>query len=170
MLPDIDLRLQAIAKTLQDIVLPAVPAAEQQAREQIMLIIAHLAILEPQWKMALKFELGTYDGLCKLARQVQSLSGDKTLQCELDAALATSITLDRTTYEIVSREVKHLAGLLDRVISGDSTTAPLDSKLFNAVLAYSELEVWRNRVWFAASKVDPEGAELPGLDALLQNP
>lgn len=166
MLPDIDLRLQSITKTLQDIVLPAVPASETQACEQVMLIVSHLAILGSQWKFALKFELGTYDGLCDLARQLAAEANG--LRGPLESALATSAILDRTDYDNVAREVKHLGGLLDQIISGNQTTAPMDRALFDAVLGYGHREAWRYRVWFAASQLDPDAADLPGFDALFK--
>ncbi len=168
MLPDIDLRLQAMTKTLQDIVLPAVPEAEQQAREQVMLIIGNLGILGAQWKVALKFELGTYDGLCRLAGDARALVDDATLRGELDAALVTAGKLDRTDYDLVSHEVKRIGGVLDRIISGDYTTVPIKRELFEKVREYGHHEAWRYRVWFAASQVDPDAAALPGIAALLK--
>jgi hypothetical protein len=168
MLPDIALRLKSIVKTLRDIVLPAVPESEQNARDQVMLIIDQLAIIEPQWKAALKFELGSHDLLRELARTLLPLADDEDLRSDLGAAVDASATLDRTDYDAVSREVKRLGCLLDRVISGDFTTTPMDSRLFDAVLDYGAREAWRNRVWFAASGVDPDVANLPGIETVLR--
>lgn len=168
MLPDIDLRLKSIAKTLREIVLPAVSESEQNAREQVMLIIDQLAMIEPQWKAALKFELGSYDLLCELARTLLPLADDGDLCADLGGAVEAATMLDRTDYDAVSSEVKRLGRLLDRVISEDYATASMDPRLFDAVLDYGAREAWRNRVWFAASGVDPDVANLPGIETVLR--
>jgi hypothetical protein len=165
-LPDIDLRIQSIVKTLQDIVLPAVAENEQQAREQVALVMGHLGIIQSQWKVALKFELGTYDGLCNLAREVRALVSDHALQQEIDAALVAATTLDRSDYDAVSREVKRAGAMLDRVID-DKHASRLDPELFAAVLAYGDREAWRNRAWFAGSQIDPGAADLPSIEDLI---
>lgn len=167
MLPDIDLRLKSMTKTLREIVLPAVSGSDQHTRDQLMLVVEQLGLIELQWKAALKFELGSYDLLCELARELRALAGDEGLCTALDEALDASTTLDRTDYDTVSGAANRLGGLLDRVISGDFTRASMDRRLVDAVLDYGARETWRNRVWFAACGVDPDAADLPGIDTLL---
>lgn len=168
MLPDINLRLKSIAKTLREIVLPAVAGSEQHAREQLMLVVEQLELIELQWKTALKFELGSYDLLCELARKLPPLADDDGLRADLGEALDASTTLDRTDYDAVSSEFNRLGRLLDRVISGDYATAPMDPRLLDAVLDYGARQAWRDRVWVAACGVDPDAAKLPGIESLLQ--
>jgi hypothetical protein len=165
MLPDIDVRLQAIVKTLQDIVLPALPSNEQQAREQVTLINGQLAMIESQWKVALKFELGTYAGLCRLGTALLAGIEDPTLHTALRDALNAATDIDRTDYDVINREVKRVASLIDRIISDH--TIPMPAARFNAVLAYGLKEAWRNRVWFSGTQVDPERADLPSIDVML---
>jgi hypothetical protein len=76
MLPDIDIRLDTIIKSLQESVLPALNDGEQSAREQIGLIVSYLSIIRAQWKKALPFELGSFDELCKLGRQLRDIVTD----------------------------------------------------------------------------------------------
>ena len=160
MLPDIDLRLKAITKTLLEIVLPELPEEAQQARDHVMLITQHFALIETQWKGALKFELGSYDLLCDLARTLLPLANDDVLRTTLNESLDAATALDRTDYDSVNQEVCRLGRMVDRVISGDFTTEPMDPVLLEAVLDYSAREAKRVRVWFAAYGADPEAASL----------
>ena len=60
MLPDIDLRLTNTIKALSDVVLPALPTGEALAREQAQLAIAHLGLVQQQWKAALAAIVADY--------------------------------------------------------------------------------------------------------------
>ena len=166
MLPDIDLRLQAITKALEETVLPALKDGEQMARETVGLIMAQVTIIRAQWKTALNFDLGTYDALCEVGGKLQASITDDTVGAELAAVLREVGGLNRTDYDAVSRELRRLGLVLDRVIREDDVTTPMSQVMKDTMIAYGRHEAWRYRVYFASTGLDPDVRELPGIEAL----
>ena len=164
MLPDIDIRLDTITKALQESVLPALKDGEQAAREQIGLITMHLAIIRAQWKKALPFELGSFDELCKLGRQLQDIVTDSALRTALTNELSAAAALTRTDYAQVNMALRRLGAVIDQVITEHDINSPMSHALKGALVAYALAEATRNRAFFAGTGVDPDAHELPGLE------
>ena len=166
MLPDIDLRLHTLATTLRDIVLPVIPAGEGFAREQVQLMMAHVAIIEAQWKRALAFERQTFDALRALAVEVHRAIDDASLRTAIEDALIAAETVARDDYDAVNRAQLALAALIDRAIAAHRPGARMAPPLAAALLDYGKREAWRYRVWFQGAGIDPDGASLPEIDRL----
>jgi hypothetical protein len=73
MLPNIDLRIGNLVKALEQVILPALPASQRLARDQVRLVIGHLRMLGGQWKTALRYEEISFEELAALARDLAEL-------------------------------------------------------------------------------------------------
>lgn len=162
--PDIDLRLAPLTKALTEVVLPALPASEKLARDQVMLVIGHLGMITQQWKRALGFELESYAALCALTRNLIPLLDDSELAAAMDTELAGAAGIDRTSYDRVQDASRALGKLVDRAISDDYRTRPLDPRVLAAVLDHAQRQIRRERIWFAGNGLDPDAQ--PPLDSL----
>ena len=154
--PDIDLRLAPLTKALTEVVLPALPASERLARDQVMLVIGHLGMITQQWKLALSFELESYAALCTLAQNLVPLLDDGKLVAELGTAIDAASDIDRTNYDNVQDASRALAALVDRAISDDYRSRPLDPRIRDAVLEHADRQGRRERIWFAGNGLDPD--------------
>jgi hypothetical protein len=164
--PDIDLRLDSITKALADVILPALPQEQRFARDQLGLVLGHLRIIAAHWKHALRYELACCDALCGLARELAGLIDDPALRDAIDAAVACAASVDRSDYARVSAALHALGTQVDRAISAGYTTAPLDSRVTRAVIAYAAAAAPRARIWHRDSGLDPDAAALPSIAAL----
>lgn len=162
--PDIDLRLAPLTKALTEVVLPALPAGEKLARDQVMLVIGHLSMITQQWKRALGFELESYGALCALAQDLIPLLDNSELVAAIGTALDTATGIDRASYDQVQNASRALGALVDRAINDDYRTRPLDPRVRDAVLDYADRQTRRERIWFAGNGLDPDAQ--PPLDSL----
>ena len=170
MLPGIDLRLQNLTKALQDVILPSIPTRERLARDQVMLVIAHLKVIAIQWQSVAAFEAGSLDELCGLVKQLVEYA-DATVSDELLVearnALKHSETIDRQNHDAVKSALLEVGRVSDMIIGGQAPLKPLNSSMANAVLDYGARQSLRERAWFSAHNLDPDKAELPSLENVL---
>jgi hypothetical protein len=163
MLPDIDLRLSNTIKALSDVVLPALPAGEALAREQAQLAIAHLGLVQQQWKAALAFESNSLAAACRLADALLALLRGDPQGAPLLAARAHAAAVNRFDYGAVERAHRELLAALAGIVADYRSEEPLPAALLDAVLAYGEAQARRERRWFAACGLDPDRDQLPPL-------
>lgn len=166
MLPSIDLRITNMIKAISDIVLPALPAHEKLAQEQARLIIGHLAIIKDQWKLAVRFERGSFEAMHALAEKlVGHVDGEQA--AALRAAITMVALTDRADSDALVAGIKTLGTAVDAVILGDDGTRPLSKAAQDAVLDYGERQAMRERTWFAGTGIDPDKSELPSLSEVI---
>jgi len=163
--PDIDLRLRAIDKALDDVIARVIPAGEAMARDQLALVRAHLRVIGTHWKYALRYELGTLDALFALARRLETWASSAAGQV-LAAAQAAAVAVDRADYDQVSAAQRALAAAIDAVIAAEDASAPMPSELREAVLAHYAWAAPRERVWHQGSGLDPDAPSLPAIAGL----
>jgi hypothetical protein len=161
-LPSIELRIANLIKALSQVVLPAIDPRNALAREQAQLAIGHLQLIALQWRKAAAFEAQALATLRELGEQLADAAagGGGTMQAA--AALREALTLGRAYAE--------LGGAIDRLIRAASADAAPDfrARLDDAVLAHGALQAWRERVWFAATGLDPDARALPSIDEMLR--
>ena len=145
MMPSIELRLQTMAKAMTDVILPALGPENALAREQAQLMIAQLGMIAKHWRRAAEYDALELRTISALAERLQTVAAGGA---ETRAAAAA------------------LAGLLRRAsaVDGDEAFKQASSE---AILQYSVLQAWRDRVWFAGCGMDPERARLPEIDDML---
>ena len=160
MLPGIDLRLGNMIKSIEDIVLPALPADESLAREQARLIAGHLAILKEQWRHAVRFEAGSLAAIVDLAWALIPLVADDQARA-LNAAAEATARIDWQDIDALNASLCSVGKAIDTVILGEDGRRPLGPEAWAAVLAYGEKDAQRQRTWFQGVGIDPDRAELP---------
>lgn len=163
--PDIDLRLRAIDKALDDVIARVIPAGEAMARDQLALVRAHLRVIGTHWKYALRYELGTLDALLVLARRVENWAVPAGGEALL-AAMAVAAVVDRADYDQVSAAQRALAAAIDAVIAAEYTLTPMPSALRQAVLEHYAWAAPRERAWHQGSGLDPDAPSLPAIAGL----
>ena len=166
MLPIVDLRIANVIKALEQVILLALPPRERLARDQINLCIGHLRMIGEQWCWAAAFEGGSFRAMIALAKAMQP-SADAFYTDELAAAIVTAEAIERGDLAAVERGLVALGGLIDRIILGEDGQFPLATELWDAVLAYGERQATRERTWFAATGLDPDRCELPGIAEMM---
>ena len=175
MTPSIELRLQTMVKAMAEIILPAIGPGNDLAREQGQLMIAQLGLIAKQWDKALAYDTICLREMIGLARTLcdEAAGGPQTTA----AASALSALLQRhapgdelpTTHERIDEVRAALAEAIDKLVRAtevDSSAAFHDASA-KAILDHGELQSWRDRVWFAEAGMDPERAQLPGIDVML---
>ena len=167
--PDLDLRLKSVMKALSDVVLPALPAGERMARDQVNLALGHLAIIAEQWPYALRFELAALDESLALAAEMLGLLEDDAQVAMLESSLARAATLDREDYADVAAFHRALKDELAQAVEVGAGARPLSGALIDAVLCHNARRAPRERSWCRASGLDPDGPRLPPLRTLFED-
>jgi hypothetical protein len=165
MTPNPDLRIANCIKAIEQVVIPALPPGERLAREQAMLVIGHLSMISAQWKLALRYEIASLDAMMRLAEELQQ--SEPAYQAELGTALTAVADVDRSDFDAVERAVKLIGTVIDTVINGNEGTRPLAPTSVEALLTYADRQAFRHRTWSAGCGLDPDKADLPGIETVL---
>jgi hypothetical protein len=166
MLPNIDLRIANLVKALEQVILPALPANQRLARDQVQLAIGHLRMLGGQWKTALHYEKISLNDLAGLARDL-SVNVEGQLKTVLNTALETALSCDHGNVDALEQANKTLGQAVDTVILGGETHEPLSQAATDAILGYSLRHARRERIWFQANQLDPDRVDLPDIATML---
>jgi hypothetical protein len=166
MLPNIDVRLKNIIKAVEQVIAPALPADEKLAQEQARLIVGHITMLQGQWKNAVRFEAGSFNMIRDLAKGLVSYV-DETQARLLSAALVQVDDIDVYDIDALNVGICTLGQAIDSVILGEDGKKPLAREAWNLILDFGEKDSLRNRVWFRATGIDPDHADLPALEQVI---
>lgn len=159
MLPGIDLRLRNMIKSIEDIVLPAIPNDQSLAREQARLIAGHLAIIKEQWRHAVRFEAGSLAALVDLAWALVPLVEEDQAALIHKAAEATA-HINWQDIDALNSSICAIGSAIDQVVLGEDGKRPLSRAAWDVILAYGEKDAHRQRTWFQGVGIDPDRAEL----------
>jgi hypothetical protein len=146
MIPEIDVQLAAVAKSLADNILPAIDPANSQAQEQMQLCLATLAIVRqrlPDLQGFLKQDLAENLSL------LQAIGGEAA---EGSGSLETR----------VRRIKEQIADVIDK-----ARGTPQEKQVAIAVLAAQEPMILRARAWAIGMGFEPDPAQIPDLATLL---
>ena len=155
MTPSVDLRIGAMIRVMQSIIMPAI--GDSLAREQAGLIVGHLTILREQVDLGHRFEEFELRAASALAEK---------LCLAAEGGVATRVAADRLStllgqggpQDITTARARYAALMeaLDAMVDAaalDAETA-FGSLLFQAMLDFGENHARRNREWFAGMGFD----------------
>ena len=169
MMPSIELRLKTMAKAVQEVILPAIAAGNDLAREQAQLLIAHLALISQHWRHAHTYDALALDAIKQLAEclVVTAEGGEQTANASGAVARCLNNCIDAETDAAVQRAA--IAAAIDQLVSasGQDGKQRFRDTLFKAIVDHGALQAWRDRVWFAGSGMDPESASLVSIEQML---
>lgn len=156
MVPSIETRLRSIAKAIEQVIIPVIPVDQRLAIEQAEIAIAHLKVLDTQWRYVTataRLELGY---LVELAQELSaSRAGveDGSLATLLDAARS----VDPGDFDALRSAAQKLGEAVERFIeSADGLMS--DRTLRSAVVKHARFQARLERSWFAAAGIaDAQG-------------
>lgn len=166
MLPNIDVRLKNIVKAVQEVIAPALPADEKLAQEQCRLIVGHIAMLQGQWKQAVRYEGGSYRLIRDLAESLVPHVDAQQAEI-LRRALADTAAVDELDIDALNAGICTIGHAVDKIILGEDGKKPLSRGAWDVILDYGEKDALRSRVWFQGNGIDPDRANLPPLETVI---
>jgi hypothetical protein len=173
-IPDLGTRLDTVVTALRQVVIPALPADEVLALEQATLCIGQLGVLAQQYR-----HVADYEALClaEMTALGTRLLGDADggpattrAAAELRACLdGTEATPGPVPTTLAHQRRNAIAGRVDALV----TAAGLDgSEAFRSsstrtVVEHGARQAGRDRAWFQACGMDPDGPSLPSIPEML---
>jgi hypothetical protein len=155
--PSVDDRLNSVLRALQTVVLPALPESASLAREQVMLAMGHIQIIQAQADATPGFEQGELDDLRTMAGAILAI-GDPPAACAAQhAALAQALhhvqsgTPPRRASEAIRAAIDAL------LIAARADGGPDYHGLLAAtILPLGRERARKDRAWFAIMGFDIE--------------
>jgi hypothetical protein len=169
-MPSIELRLQTMAKAMTDVILPALGPENALAREQAQLMIAQLGVIAKHWRRAAEYDaLGLREMFALAERLGGVATGGAETRVAADALASLLRGRETRGTGAVDEERAAIANAIDTLIraSGIDGDEEFRRASSDAILEYSALQAWCDRVWFAGCGMDPELARLPEIDDML---
>ncbi len=151
MVPSIDTRLQSIAKALEQVVIPALPADQRLAIEQAEIAVGHLRLLETQWRYVTVAAERELQYLVELATELVATDDGPTfreIKRALDAAaLVNTSDIDalRSRAQVLGEAIEQLIESADGLLSNAGARA--------AIGTHARRQARLERSWFAAAGI-----------------
>lgn len=169
MMPSIALRLKTMVKAMQEVILPAIAPGNDLAREQGLLLVAHLDLISQHWQRAQAYDTLALSAIKDLATRLVEAAAGGARTATAAAALAQCIKRQADAEIDAAAERAAIARHIDQLVTavGEDGEAGFRDFLFQAIVEHGALQAGRDRVWFAASGLDPERASLVGIEEML---
>ena len=177
MIPTHALRLQSMLRSMIEVVVPAIGAEQQLARDQAAIIVANIRLLMGQHDKVYHFllcELREYRDLVRALQTVASAADSATKPVPEPAAvvapwvddlLSMTLPAQRDLADTVTRLKQQADQLLEALLAlGDPGAREQASAL---VLEQSGKQIERERSWVRSSGFDADVASVPAIDILL---
>lgn len=153
--PSVDDRLNSVLRALETVVLPALPPEASLAREQVMLAIGHVRIIQAQRDATPAFEREEYDDLAHMGKAVLAVGGVPESCARQHNDLAQTLADQKQPPRLASEAIRSAIDAL-LVAARES-----ESKAYHAALAAQILPLGRerarkDRAWFAIMGFDIE--------------
>jgi hypothetical protein len=161
MQPGLELRLRAMARAMENVVLPSIAAGDSTAVEQAKLVIGSLRMLLHQIDYVHCYEvLDARSHVSLIERLVDTLDGQESVglseaACVASAALAIINDPVRPVFEI--REInRRLRELIAEVVTSlpELTTDAMREKVRALLLTHALEQTRRERAWVAEAQFD----------------
>lgn len=165
MIPEIDVQLAAIGKSLADNVLPALDPANPMAIEQLHLGLATLALVRQRLPDVHHYLRRDIEDNLRLAAELLTLLGrpDEALVAEGERILADPENGPR---ELEAEQRRLKAGIADLIDAARGTDG--EAALAGKVLEAQDAMIARSRAWSSPMGFEPDPAAVPPLEALLE--
>ena len=173
MTPDIGMRLGTIARALQQVVIPALPADQVLAIEQATLCLGHLGIIGEQLNYVADYDATCLADMTDLAEQLVTASAGGPRTQAATEALRDLLTRAGASPHGMAATAKDqrnaLAAAIDALVRASGLDAETDflAASQRLVLGHGARQSFRDRAWFKGCGLDPDRAALPSIPQLL---
>ena len=162
-----DLALQAVLKSLTEVIAPAVDPGDKMAQEQIGLVIGLLTLVKSRLPIAFGYSCDELARLTKLAEAILPAAGSETLRVALDRGAST---LERA--QASPGDLNTAIGALRSAIGDAASTLPARSDAagraaVRALLDASSAQLLRERSWVSMQGWESDPGSLPDLEMLI---
>ena len=176
MVPDFALRIQAMIRSMREVILPALPRDQMLASDQANILVGYLRIMALQHDKVFDYLLTELSEYAELVRtSAEEARGGESTDAAVAAArsaLARSAPLLQMSIPRQSeltaqvRSLKEAADGLLNAARQDGTSA-FRQALAQRVMGQAERQIMRERVWFSASGFELDADQLPTIDEVL---
>lgn len=164
MIPETDVQLGAVGKSLADNVLPVVMASgDAMAIEQLQLCLATLGIVRqrlPDLHAALRCDLGDTLDLLK------SISTGDQADSDLIGASEDMLAASRNSPQDIEQQVRAVKARIAGLLEGARGT-PQQAKIASAIMAAQPAMTERQRAWAIPMGFEPDPSQVTDLKQLL---
>lgn len=160
MVPEIHARLASILGSLTDVILPAIDSGDAAAQEQAHLVVASLRLIQNQVDYSHAYEVADGRALVALVRNLAGLRGD-AVPAEI-AGFAQRFEYPLAfTNELrdANRRMRDIVAALVGQVA-DRPDSTLFDRIAQAILAYEDVQIRRDRAFVADTSFDVEPATL----------
>jgi len=170
--------IQACARSVREVLLPALDPDDAPAQDQGRILLATLEMLTEQATVLHDYvlrEIGEYADL------VATIAGElEERRVPIETALAEEISAClEMAGPLVAHQPpplsdleelgNHLKSVTDRLLSVALAKRSTDGRVAEAVLAQARQQIYRERLWGAGSGFDPGATTFPGLGEYFRN-
>jgi hypothetical protein len=153
--PSVDDRLNSVLRALQSVVLPALPGNAGLAREQLMLAMGHIQIIQAQRDATPEFEAEELADIQAMAHEILAIGGFSESVMEVRQALVDSLSEScsqpRDRSEAIRSAIDTLLGAAHS--AGDTGYY---KAIASAILPMGQARAKMDRSWFAPMGFDIE--------------
>lgn len=153
--PSVDDRLASVLRALETVVLPALPESASLAREQVMLAMAHIRIIQSQRDATPAFEEGELADIREMAAALLAL-GEAPESCADERAALAAALADTTAPACVASEAIRTAIDALLVAARKANAADYHAALAATILPLGRARARKDREWFAIMGFDIE--------------
>jgi hypothetical protein len=162
--------LQAIIKSMTDVVLPALDADNQLAQEQGHLIVGLLTLMAQRLPLQYAYDVDELRRICELGEKLQTIDADAQVAVALAEATAVLARVSADPAELIA-----VIGTLGATIGSkvQSLAAKRDASsraACRAVLAASREQQLRERSWLLMQGWEADRGAVPPIEELLDLP
>lgn len=153
--PSVDDRLNSVLRALQTVVLPALPESASLAREQVMLAMGHIQIVQAQRDATPGYEAGELADLRAMAAAVLALDDVPAACAAARAAVGEAMADDTAPPRIASEAIRTaIDALLTTARAGGASD--YYTALSAMILPLGRARARKDREWFAIMGFDIE--------------
>lgn len=153
--PSVDDRMNSVLRALQTVVLPALPPEASLAREQVMIAMGHLQILQAQRDATPGYEAEELSDILAMARQIVEVDGCQgtcaSARDSLKQAMRESDQHPREAAEAIREAIDTLL-----IAAGQPGMETYHRKLSQLILPLAQARARKDRGWFAPMGFDIE--------------
>lgn len=177
MTPDVDTRLTTVALALREIVLPAIPSSEVLAREQVDVVLGHLAVFAEQYRHVTDYEAMCLTDMASLGEALVEVAGGSEEVAhaaqKLRAVLEGPSPLQTNSSQSMSRahQKRNAIGqAVDALLfaGAEGGSPEFKAKAQRLVIEHGKRQSDRDRAWFRSYGMDPSVATLPDIPELFR--